>query len=48
MISDKQASQVCAFCIACIVFILAVVIAQKIQSTPDLTMPVKEIPPQYR
>tara|TARA_R110000868_G_scaffold73521_4_gene213191 strand:- start:7975 stop:8121 length:147 start_codon:yes stop_codon:yes gene_type:complete len=48
VISTKQANQICAFCIACVVFILAVAIAHKIQSTPDFTLPVKEIPLQYR
>jgi len=48
MISDKQASQVCAFCVAIIVFFICVLVAHWIQSYPDFTRPVEEIPQQYR
>ena len=48
MISNKQVKQGCALCIACILFILAMWTVSRVQSAPDFTLPVKEIPPQYR
>jgi hypothetical protein len=48
MISDKQATQVCSFALAVISFFIAAWLVSRVQSAPDLTLPVEEIPQQYR
>ena len=45
---NKQVGRIYSFVIACILFVLGVWIAHKIQSAPDLRLPVEEIPIEYR